>query len=253
MPLRVAQTGRLPLEAYYRTSAGALADPVGPLVAIIGPTGAVHTAGVVPTRRSLGVYEYPAGGWLAPAEAPLGIYAARWTGAVEGAEVGPVDETFEVVVAGSLTAGTYGATVADVEALLPHRTFTAATATTPADLDRWLVDVGARVAVRLEAGLAQLRAAGAPLAVRVTALEELAAACVALGAAAYAEDAGYPERSGVDATDSSYAAVLWLRHGAMLDELAGAVDEEVDNLGRAGAAIVASFPTDNLFSRSMRW
>jgi len=258
---RIARGEAIPLDATYRDSAGTLVDPVGPLVSIRRPDGSVAVAPTPPVRLSTGVYRYPgAGSYAVPLDAPLGLWVARWTGTVEAVPL-TGDEAFEVAaVTGVGGHYGYGATVGDVEALLPHRSFTAATPTTPADLTAWALDLGARVGARVEAGLVRLRSAGGAdptLALRVADLDRLARVAVALGVAATAEDAGYPERAGVDATDSSYGAVLWDRHRSAVEDLAARVAAEVEVLDRlaraAGAGIAGSFPLDNMAARGMRW
>lgn len=128
----------------------------------------------------------------------------------------------------------YGATVADVEALVPNITLAA----TPsrADVVTFLRDVAARVTARL----GPFDDLPAPWLASMTAA---ARALVALGAAAYTEDAAHPERSGSQG-DNAYGPLLWSRFTTGLDDLEHQLDQarnEATGGGHAGAP-AAAFP-----------
>lgn len=256
----VSRGGRIPLDAVYRDGAGNLADPVNPRVSIVNPAGAVVVADVVPTRRSLGIYDYPDGGYLVASDAALGTWVARWVGTINGFGVGPIDDPFEVLAVA--TVGRYAATVDDVRALLPHRAITDAREPKPATVERYLDGIAARVAARLETSLAILRGiapTNATAGARLTELEAGARFATALGGAAVTEDSGFPERANLEATDTSYGAVLWARFLEYLDELEAAAAAVLTDLGPDVVGVEGqrrpghSFPESNLFSLTQRW
>ncbi len=112
----VTRGGRAALVVVYRDVTNELVDPPDPLVDIIDSANVVVVAGVEPVRSSLGLYDYPAGGYLVPTDADLGAWTARWTGTVDGSPVTLIDD-FEVVAA--LTPAPTGSyvTVEEVRAL----------------------------------------------------------------------------------------------------------------------------------------
>jgi len=122
------------LDAVYRNAAEALVDPVTPLVDILDPTNTVIVTGAVPVRSSLGLYDYPGGGYLVPANAAYGVWTARWTGTVAGTAYEALDE-FEVVSAVVPTASGAFATVADLATFLQRDLSAADTATAALVLD----------------------------------------------------------------------------------------------------------------------
>ena len=246
------------LRGEYRDGAGNLADPTGQAVSILGPTGAVLVAPTAAVRDGLGLYHYD---YAVPAAAALGTYTARWSGTIAGAAV-TGDESFDVVAppaAGG--AANYGATLVAVRALLPHRAIPDASALA-AQAERHLDAASALLAVRVEEGLTRLRslsATDARAGARVAELTEAAGVAVALGGAALLEDAGFPERANLDATDTSYGAVLWARFLAAAEALAVAVAGALEASGEAGRLPGADqgpahgFPEANLFSLGMKW
>lgn len=94
----VTPGARIALDAVYRNSDDELVDPTTPLVDILDPSSAAVVTDAVPVRSALGLYDYPGGGYLVPADAALGLWTARWTGTVDGNLIEAVDE-FEVVAA----------------------------------------------------------------------------------------------------------------------------------------------------------
>lgn len=108
----------------------------------------------------------------------------------------------------------YGASVNDVRELLPHATISADSVPSEDDVAGYLTRIAGRVAVRLGTPARWWRS--------VESVELAARDLIALGAAAYAEDARFPERSSSVGT-ARYGAVLWERFTAALDELATAV------------------------------
>lgn len=94
----VTPGSRLALDAVYRDADDELVDPTTPLVDILDPTNSVVANDTVPVRSSLGLYDYPAAGYLVPVDAALGVWTARWTGTVDGDLLEALDQ-FEVVAA----------------------------------------------------------------------------------------------------------------------------------------------------------
>lgn len=152
----------------------------------------------------------------------------------------------------------FDATVAGVQALLPHATLYDALPTgrrgvTTANVTAWLTELSNRVDLRLSGwrrlratATAEEEAAGhpAPLA-RLTAY---ARDLVHNGAASYAEAARFPERA--DTTDTAYAGVLWARFTSGLDELTAWLKDELTVEGELepgpdagiGGDVAYSFP-----------
>jgi hypothetical protein len=92
--------GTIPLDAVYRDGAMVATDPTDPLVSVIDSDGAVRLAPTTPaTHPAVGLFVHP---YTVPAAGPLGVWTARWYGLVNGVEVGPVDDPFAVVAAGSV-------------------------------------------------------------------------------------------------------------------------------------------------------
>ncbi len=107
----------------------------------------------------------------------------------------------------------YGASVNDVRELLPHVTLSPDSHPSELDVAGYLSRIAGRVAVRLGSPAGWYRDADS--------VTGAARDVIALGAAAYAEDARHPERSASVGT-SRYGAVLWERFQSALDELAAA-------------------------------
>lgn len=128
----------------------------------------------------------------------------------------------------------YGATVDDVRLLLPHRTIDTTSAPSVAAVTGYLRDVAARVATRL--GTVDAWAVDADTV--VTAARGL----VALGAAAYADDASYPERASTVGS-SRYGAVLWERFTTGLAELE---DDVAGDPGAGGGTVSPMAARTNL-------
>ncbi len=229
---RIGQGGTIPLDAEFTDGTGALVDPGAPLVDVLDALGVVVAVNVVTVRRARGIYDYPGGGFAVALDAPRGVWIARWSGTINGVRI-TGDDPFEVVAAGSVgfePGPTYGASVDGVRAFLPHRVIDAASAVSTVDVERFLSVVGQRVASAIDGPLGRLEALGAndpTVAPLAAAFRTNARGLVELGAAAMTEDAGFPERSGIDATDSSYGAVLWDRFTTGLDGLAGGIDAEL--------------------------
>lgn len=113
----VVRGATVALDAVYRDAGENLVDPVTPLVDILDPANVVIVADAVPVRSSLGLYDYPAGGYLVPADADFGVWTARWTGTVDGDLIEALDE-FEVVAATVAVPAGALASITDVECRL---------------------------------------------------------------------------------------------------------------------------------------
>lgn len=112
----VVRGATVALDAVYRDASDNLVDPVTPLVDILDPANVVIVADAVPVRSSLGLYDYPAGGYLVPTNADFGVWTARWTGTVDGDLIEALDE-FEVVAALTSSSSVTYVTVDEVRAL----------------------------------------------------------------------------------------------------------------------------------------
>lgn len=134
----------------------------------------------------------------------------------------------------------YGATIDGVQALLPWwKVGTTDQGTQQEAIEGWLAEGAADVAGRIGdiSGLASNEA-----------LRVRAAGLVHLYAAAVAEDANHPERTG---NERRYAATLWERYLAGLEALAAAVADERDDTVIGSASAAGHFP-EPFFTRDMR-
>lgn len=95
----VAQGESIVLTAIYYDEFGQPADATTPLVDILDPSGAAVVTDAVPTRDAEGQYHYT---YAVAADAEISeLWKARWTGEVDGVEVGPIEEFFEVTEGGN--------------------------------------------------------------------------------------------------------------------------------------------------------
>ena len=113
---KVGRGGTITLRVEYRDGANNLVDPTNPRLAILNPSAVEVASNLVPTRESQGVYAYA---YTVAADAPLGVWTARWTGTINGVPVSG-DEQFEVVLAGTIVpaAGADLLTLAEYKALV---------------------------------------------------------------------------------------------------------------------------------------
>lgn len=140
----------------------------------------------------------------------------------------------------------YGAGIEGVRALLPGTRIDEASRPNVSDVTGWSIEYTAEVARRL----GDLSA----LTVEARTNVELGGRrLVNLAVAATVLDAKFPERAGV--ADDSYAAVLWARYAAGMEELVEAVEEGElpgPDEGATGAGTpVGSFP-DPMFTLDLR-
>ena len=197
---------------------GEPADPTSVLVTVLRGDGALMTP--PPRRDALGVWSIDL----------IFDVAGTWAVHAVGSGAG-VDAAVDYVyfVTPPATEGTpahYGASFGGVQALLPGRRITDKTPTTPSDVRGFLATIGHQVAARIRGRLGELEVlAGAAEGLH---FRQAARGLVQLGAAAMVEDAGFPERAGVDATDTSYGAVLWARYREGLDGLVASIDGEIE-------------------------
>lgn len=151
-----------------------------------------------------------------------------------GAELGAA-----LVAAGTLTVppedpvAPYGAVVEDVRGLLPHRSISAASRPTAAQVAAFLAITSNWVANRLGdvTGLTPAQQAAAVANARGLA---------ALGAAALTEEAGAPERAGM--ADAGYGGWLWARFKEGIDEALEAVSKPTQDPGGGGEAPAGDHP-----------
>src|SRR3954451_7139826 len=93
-------TVTMPVE--YRTGAGVLVDPTGPLLhKLTDPAGVDVIVDVAPVRDDVGLYHVA---WAAPADAPLGTWVLRWTGTIDGI-VMEGDDVLDMIAAGTIGNG----------------------------------------------------------------------------------------------------------------------------------------------------
>lgn len=137
---------------------------------------------------------------------------------------------------------TYGATPADVKALLPHRRWTAGTKPDEADVARYLTSIASTLNI------------SAPLPVDPDVRRRLEALCrraVVLGAAAEAEAAANPERARPNET-SSYATWLLERYQEAVEKAEVYAEEiaagNVPGIGDVDADPAWSFPDPASFA-----
>jgi len=88
------------LPARYEDGNGDLTDPLVPRVDILDAQNTQVIVGAIPTRLSLGIFEYV---YTPGALAPLGTWSASWTGTVSGQGLGPILDPFNVLAVGSIT------------------------------------------------------------------------------------------------------------------------------------------------------
>lgn len=220
-------TVTLPVE--YRTGAGVLVDPTGPLLhKLTDPNGVDVLVDVAPARDDVGRYHVA---WFAPYDAALGTWTIRWTGTIDGAVMEGDDELD--LVAPSPSNASYGTTVDDVRGLLPHRSISDISKPTAAQVAGFITIASDWISNRLGdlAGVtpAQRSAAAAN-----------ARGLAALGAAALTEEAGSPERAGM--ADGGYGGWLWQRFKEGVDEALEALSKPTVDLGGGGEAPVGDHP-----------
>lgn len=136
----------------------------------------------------------------------------------------------------------YGATVDGVRALLPHlEPLTAATVPTVGQVQEHVDRMSEVVAARVGEALATVVDAD-----QLVALTGLARAAVELGAAAWTEDARYPERAAM--ADTSYGQVLWSRYREVLEALLIALGVDVNAPGGPTGVPVYNFPPPSRYA-----
>lgn len=101
---RVGLGGVITRPATFTNGAGALVDPVDPLIAIFDPQQVQVLAPVAPVRDGLGLYHYD---YAVDAAAPIGVWRDHWTATVDDAPIA-ADSFFEVTPAGSIIFGSAG-------------------------------------------------------------------------------------------------------------------------------------------------
>lgn len=224
-----AASGGIPLELGAGSAGWGITDPAGDVV-----------ADGVPDHPSPGLYTYA---WDIPADADLGDYCAMLQGLADfgGDPLGiHLVQTFTV-------AGTFGTSLADVEARLPLRpNFGPSTRPSSVEAARMIADRAGMVAARL-ATVVVLDDLEPAWQVH---LSTAARGVVAMGAAADAEAAAHPERANPNDA-STYAQWLLAQWKAGLDallELAAraTVAGEAGDVGGAMAGVEAPPPTFTL-------
>jgi len=238
MPRTVGQGGTIRLPGEYRDGAGALVDPVDPLVAITNPSGGVVAGAVVPVRDSLGRYHVD---HVAATDAPIGVWTARWTGTINGVPV-TAEDRFEVFAAGAIRFGPpWEPTPSEVHGIIPQRTngkpFTDDTVPTVAQVTTIISDVMSEVDSWLEHTVVPEQHV------------DLARFVVKLGAAKEIERAFWPEQ-GQAPSGSSYVQ-LKQRYEETLAQLVLAVLGIVVNPGAPGSG-TGDDAADGLYSVEIR-
>lgn len=243
------------LEVVYRTGPGALIDPPDPLLAsLVRPDNTHALDAVVPVRDALGVYHVD---YDVPGDAPIGSWVINWQATIDGVLV-EGSEILDVVPSESLPR--FAATLEGVEAYLPHLKPIADTdKLDPASVIVFLAEVGGTVAVRVDPLLRQVDALADTGAIAVAdrdALYDTARRLTELGAAAYTQDAAFPELAATGETDTRYGATLWGRFLTGLDNLAAAATAAVaaaqDDTPASPVGPSGSFP-EPLFVRDRPW
>lgn len=100
MPQTIGRGGTITLEGFYSDGTGQAVDAVTPKVSIIDPSNVTIVNMADPAHVGLGHYQYD---YTVGAAADLGGWAARWYGLVNSVQVGPIDDPFTVVPAGSIS------------------------------------------------------------------------------------------------------------------------------------------------------
>lgn len=173
--------------------------------------------------------------------------------------------TIGIRASGRLTPrAPFGATIAGVNALVPEATLLSAPTpgqygVTTGQVDAWLDELSGRVAMRLD-GWQVLPTI--PVAPETTSDRDQAAAyardVVQNGAASYLEAARHPERASVNTT--TYAAVLWERFTAGLEDVAGFVARRLakgdpttggDTAAGSSSSSVGAFPDPTFIDRQV--
>lgn len=234
MPNQVARGSTIRLYQEYINASDVLANPANPLVDILDPANTVVVNDAVPTNYGTGLYYYD---YTPATNATLGVWRARFFGTFDGFQVFD-DVEFEVR---AVAFSTYGATFAGVMAHLPHRNVSTATKLSEADVERFIVAVEGRIASRIGSMLGALDALGdADSVERGSIFRAQAASLVELGAAAWTEDALFPEGATVQTGDEApYGARLWDRFTNGLDSLATAMETYLRSRG-AGTVVGSS-------------
>lgn len=98
MAHEVGRGGTFTSEVSFIDGGGALVDPVNPLVDVIDTNGTVQATNQVPTRLSLGKYQFQ---YVVPPTGVLGEWRAHWDATINGVLVA-ADDFFTVVLAGSI-------------------------------------------------------------------------------------------------------------------------------------------------------
>lgn len=153
----------------------------------------------------------------------------------------------------------FGATPDGVGNYLPELPIEAGQKINPDRVTAFLEEVGGRVAGAVSRGLAAaqvLADADPTLQPDVDEFTTAARRLTELGAAAYTQDAAYPEMAAAAETDQRYGAVLWGRFEAGLatltGNLAGWLIAHQESGEGAPAGIASSFPPP-LIRRDIRW
>lgn len=98
---RVGRGGTIILTGNYRIggTTGPLVDPTNPRIDILNADDLELVTDAIPTRQSLGTFTYE---YTVATDAPLGVWTAHWTGAINNTPVSG-DDLFEVMPAGSVS------------------------------------------------------------------------------------------------------------------------------------------------------
>lgn len=202
-------------DAIYRSAEGTLWDPTTVGILIKDPGGSTVISRA-PDRLATGVYRETT---------PLGT-AGFWTLDWSGADsTNTVDHMAIVEVVETGVGGPdvedqhlFGATIEGVRGKLPHFLIDRTSNVTIRQVDGYLDDISAQVSFRI--GDYTHTIADQGLVGRVTAMAKYV---VELGAAATAQDAGFPANASPN--QSEYGTKLWERYNAALVELVQVVND----------------------------
>jgi hypothetical protein len=202
-------------DAIYRSAEGTLWDPDTVGVTVKDPSGSTVISRA-PDRLATGVYRETM---------PLGItgfWSFAWTGTDTSSSVDSMDlvEVIETGVGGPDVEDQhlFGATVEGVRGKLPHFLIDRTSVVTIRQVDGYLDDISAQVGLRI--GDYTHTIADQGLVGRITAMAKYV---TELGAAATAQDAGFPANASPN--QSEYGTKLWERYNAALVELVQVVND----------------------------